>query len=242
VVWFDSVDSTHSVAVRLIDQMDADGLTLRPTLLVASRQHRGLGRGRRQWISPAGGLYVSWIAAGFSHDLVAAVPMLAAAAAHSAIVETGARDVGIKWPNDVLASGRKLAGLLVHARRLETAVVAVGLGVNLRPVTLTENDAIHPPTSLDEILGTETSAALAAELAVDFVSGLVAYLDDPSTGLSRWRDHLVHQVGDPLSVRLAAGDTARGTFAGLTEEGFLRLQQKDDVRVIPSGDVLEPIE
>ena len=55
VIYFDEVDSTHAVALRLIDQVDVEGLCLRPTVVLAGAQSRGTGRGDRRWVSPRGG-------------------------------------------------------------------------------------------------------------------------------------------------------------------------------------------
>lgn len=238
-MWFDSIDSTHAVAIRLMEQVDSEGLTLRPTLLIADAQSAGVGRGRRQWVSPPGGLYLNWVAAGFSDEVVAFLPMLSAAAALSALTEIGVVGARIKWPNDILVDGRKLAGLLIHARRAATTVVTVGLGVNLRPVDPLPSDPIHQPTSLDEILGSDRPVGVEAALVVGFVRRLVAFLADPAPALVLWRDGLVHRTGDPLTVRLASGATESGSFAGLTIEGFLELQQDDGIRVITGGDVIE---
>jgi BirA family biotin operon repressor/biotin-[acetyl-CoA-carboxylase] ligase len=186
-----------------------------------------------------GGLYLSWIAAGLADEIVASLPMLSAAAAFSAVSEVGAEGLGIKWPNDLVANGRKLAGLLVHARRTATVVVAVGLGLNIRPVDLPSGENLHPATCLDEVMGRKTPDALATEVTVQFVGRMVEYVGDPAAGLSVWREHLIHRVGEPIAVQLADGERLTGSFAGLTSEGFLRLQQGGAVRVISGGDVLE---
>ena len=83
VVLFEEVDSTHAAALRLIDQVDVEGLGLRPTVVIAEAQSRGTGRGGRRWVSPRGGLYLSWLSIGIRDDVVNRLPMLAAAAACS---------------------------------------------------------------------------------------------------------------------------------------------------------------
>jgi BirA family biotin operon repressor/biotin-[acetyl-CoA-carboxylase] ligase len=182
---------------------------------------------------------LNWIAAGFSDEVVSYLPMLAAAAALSSIREIGVEGPGIKWPNDILVNGRKLAGLLIHARRAEITMVTVGLGVNLRPVGSLPNHPIQPPVSLDEIFGVETATEVAVDLVVAFVRGLVGFAADPAPALVLWREGLIHRQGDSLTVRLASGEELTGLFAGLTDEGFLRLQQDDDVRIITGGDIIE---
>jgi len=239
VVFLDAVDSTHSLALRLIDQIDNEELTLRATVVVATAQRFGVGRGNRRWTSPPGGLYLSWISARVADEVIPQLPMLAAAAAHSALTAVGVGRAGIKWPNDILVGDRKLAGMLVHARRGETVRVTVGLGVNIQPVTDPIDDPIHPPTSLVEQGVEDLHGELAIEVAVNFVSDLTVSLGHQEPALRRWRDQLIHEAGDRITVRLSSGTVESGTFAGLTDEGFLRLEQETGERIITGGDVIE---
>jgi BirA family biotin operon repressor/biotin-[acetyl-CoA-carboxylase] ligase len=239
LVLFEAVDSTHAVALRLIDQVDVEGLALRPTVVIAEAQRRGVGRGDRRWLSPPGGLYLSWLSAAVPEPVVAQLPMLAAAAACLALTDAGADGVGIKWPNDLLVGGRKLAGILVHCRRGATTRVTVSLGVNLVPITGPVEGASEPPISLTEVIGAEAAAAARTGVAVAFVRRLVEAIADPAPALERWRRRLVHRPVDPNSVRTASGAIETGTFAGLTDDGFLRLGQGPGERVISGGDVIE---
>jgi len=130
----------------------------------------------------------------------------------------------IKWPNDLLVDGAKLAGILLE--RQGDAVI-VGFGVNLahhpkdldRPAT-----SLQPPVPPDE-----------------FLSRLVAAFE---TWLARWRAEGLAPIraawlaaAHPPGTPLIAGET-RGTFNGLDESGALRLRLEDGgLRVIHAGDV-----
>jgi BirA family biotin operon repressor/biotin-[acetyl-CoA-carboxylase] ligase len=239
VVLFEAVDSTHAVALRLADQVDREGLALHPTVVLAESQTRGVGRGDNRWASPPGGLYLSWVASLVAEDVVARLPMLAASAACLALADAGVEATGIKWPNDILVAERKLAGILVHARRGAVTRVTVSIGVNIAPITERVGGAQRPPISLAELIGAEAAAAATAGVAAGFVRGLVESIADPAPALERWRRRLVHRPGDRITVRVASGAVESGTFAGLTEEGFLRLGQGAGERVITGGDVVE---
>jgi BirA family biotin operon repressor/biotin-[acetyl-CoA-carboxylase] ligase len=239
VVCLDAVDSTHAAGLRIIDHVESEGLRLRATVIIAGRQTGGMGRGGRQWASPTGGLYLSWIESGLSSKSIGLLPMLAAAAAHFAVGSLGLEEIDIKWPNDLLVGGRKLAGILVHARHGESSSVTVGLGVNLGSAPDLAEAPPHPPTALCEHLRPAHVRQWAGEIAVRFVSSLVESLENPEPALSSWRRHLVHAVGDSLAVRLSSGTVESGIFAGLTEEGFLRLQQGTSERIVTGGDVVE---
>jgi BirA family biotin operon repressor/biotin-[acetyl-CoA-carboxylase] ligase len=239
LVLFDAIDSTHLVALRLIDQVDVEGLVLRPTVVIAEAQRIGVGRGGRRWESPPGGLYLSWLSSAVPDHLIARLPMLAAAAAWLALADAGVDEAGIKWPNDLLVDDRKLAGILVHCRRGPTTRVTVSLGVNVVPITAPVEGASRPPISLAEVIGADAAAPARTGVAVGFVRRLAEAIADPAPALERWRRRLVHRPGDPISVRTASGAIETGTFVGLTDEGFLRLGQGPGERVISGGDVIE---
>jgi BirA family biotin operon repressor/biotin-[acetyl-CoA-carboxylase] ligase len=239
VIAFSVIDSTHACALRLIAQADEEEVELHPTVVVAQRQLAGTGRGARRWESPGGGLYLSWVAGDLGTEQVAQLPMLAASAAHGALVGVGVEGLGIKWPNDLLVGSRKLAGILVQARHGERTFATVGLGVNLDTCPEIEPDATHQPVAVAQLLEAPDLQRIAESIAVAFVAALHDGLEDPAMALARWRETLVHRPGDVLSVRVASGDEHRGTFVGLTDEGFLRLDTGNGEIVISGGDVVE---
>ncbi len=127
---FAEVESTNDVAKAEALRGAAEGL-----VVVADRQTRGRGRRGRVWSSPpGGGLYLSVL---LRPDWPAVeapwLGVLAGLAAWRTARALGADTAVVKWPNDVLAGGRKLAGVLVEPRiaggRIEFAVVGVGLNV-----------------------------------------------------------------------------------------------------------------
>jgi biotin-[acetyl-CoA-carboxylase] ligase BirA-like protein len=229
--------STHAIALALIEQMDAEGMELESTLLIAGRQTQGKGRGNRVWTSPQGGLYLNWLCSRLDRDVVIRLPMIAAASAHGAVTTLGVDGLRIKWPNDLLVRGAKLGGILVHARHAETTWATVGVGVNL---------VVAPPlpggqaaTSLTECIGPGDAGQWLKALATGFVRRLTAGIADPTEAIETWRRELMHRAGDPLMIRLASGEVFSGAFAGVTSEGFLRLDQNGAERVVTGGDVVE---
>jgi BirA family biotin operon repressor/biotin-[acetyl-CoA-carboxylase] ligase len=134
----------------------------------------------------------------------------------------------IKWPNDLLANGAKLAGILLE--RADAAVV-IGTGVNLAHHP---RDIGRPTTSLAEICGTAPDPAIFLDaLADSFARWLGRWRND---GLARIRSAWLaaaHPVGTALST--GAGE---GLFDGLDETGALRLRLADGTsRVIHAGDI-----
>jgi BirA family biotin operon repressor/biotin-[acetyl-CoA-carboxylase] ligase len=163
------VDSTNARALAAI----ASGEARHGDVHVAAGQSAGRGRLGRSWESPDGeGLYMTVVLLPARMPNPAALTMAAGLGVLEAVHALGARTARLKWPNDVLAGGAKLAGILVEARGLDPdrpqAVVGVGLNVRQRafPPGLLAERAV---TSL-ALLGLETTpeearALLCARLA-----------------------------------------------------------------------------
>lgn len=146
---FDEVGSTNDVAFDCARRSGSDGL-----VVLAESQRAGRGRMGRRWHSPRGSnLLLSVLLvddrALLSHD---AVTIAAGVAVAEATADAGA-DGRLKWPNDVLVDGAKLAGVLVEARQVHHSrciVVGIGLNVNAAPPA---QHVERPATSLSAVLG-----------------------------------------------------------------------------------------
>ena len=224
--------------------------------LVAERQNAGRGREGRVWASPAGNLYASTLIQLRADDppapglaLVAGVALeettglflarRVASYGRTSLSGEDARDpqegrveLRLKWPNDLLLGGAKLAGILLE--RQDNAVVA-GFGVNLahhperldRPVT---HLGLHAPAP--------APLAFAEALAETFACWVARWrAEDLKPVRSRWLAR-AHPVDTPLAAALPGGGRAEGLFDGLDEDGALRLRLADGTRrVIHAGDV-----
>ncbi len=128
--WLAETASTNDVAREWALAGAPDG-----ALVVAARQTRGRGRRERTWDSPAGtGLYASFVLRpDWPADQAPNLAIVAGMAAFRALEKAGVRDLRMKWPNDVLANGRKICGVLVEPRlgaeRIEFAVAGIGINV-----------------------------------------------------------------------------------------------------------------
>jgi BirA family biotin operon repressor/biotin-[acetyl-CoA-carboxylase] ligase len=182
---------------------------------------------------------LNWLKSGIKAETIAQLPMLAAAAANDAITQIGVEDVRIKWPNDILVGGRKLAGILVFARHGDTTWVTVGLGVNLETVPVIEAGEGLPATSVADLLGDGDPRIWRHDLAATFIDQLDSMMEDPAPAIDRWRNLLIQRPGDSVSIRLASGKVVSGTLLQLTDEGFLKIQENGKERVVTGGDVIE---
>jgi len=220
------------------DSTNAELARLRPAeqhahAMLAERQNQGRGRRERRWHSPAGGnIYFSlgWRFTGGDHPF-STLPLLVAIATANALKQAGLRGHGIKWPNDILVDGKKLAGILVELKSSANHTSAIiGIGINVRmPATAGENpEALidRPWTDLVSHLG-------AGQLPCDRNALASALLDQLLASLARfehggfdsfrqaWKTYDVLENG-PVTLELDDGEIA-GTARGITQDGELIL-------------------
>jgi BirA family biotin operon repressor/biotin-[acetyl-CoA-carboxylase] ligase len=179
-------------------------------------------------MSPPGNLYASTLVRLQPGDPAAATLALAAAVALHEVASFHAGGIDIKWPNDLLASGAKLAGILLER---EGEAVVIGFGVNLAEHP---DLADRPSTSLAALTGTAPDPAAFLEmLAESFARWLLRWRRDGIAPIRRrWLE-----AAHPIGTALATSD-GNGLFDGLDETGALRLRLADgSVRIIHAGDV-----
>lgn len=215
--------------MALAGQGLAEGVWLR-----AERQLAGKGRQGRAWQSPTGNLHASTLVRLRKDDPApATLALVAAVALHRVASElVHGEALSIKWPNDLMADGAKLGGILLE--RTGDAII-VGFGVNLasHPANLD-----RPVTDLAR-LGVEIGPGDFCELlAPGFASWLRRWRAEGLAPITdAWRS-AAHPVGTPLLVRTGEGGTLKGEFGGLDEDGALSLRLADgSVRAIHAGDV-----
>jgi BirA family biotin operon repressor/biotin-[acetyl-CoA-carboxylase] ligase len=128
--WLAETESTNDVAREWALAGAPEG-----AVVTADRQTRGRGRRARVWESPSGtGLYVSIILRpGWLAKKASDLAIVAGMAAFHALKTAGVRNLRVKWPNDILADGKKICGVLVEPRigagRIEFAVIGIGINV-----------------------------------------------------------------------------------------------------------------
>ena len=229
----DSVDSTNSwVAAR-----DQD-----PEVCFAEFQSAGRGRRGRAWISPfAANLYLSlsWRFEEWPPGFTA-LGMVTAIAAVRALDSLGIPDVRIKWPNDLVAAGRKLGGVLIDIQgeppRATRAVI--GLGINVRMPNAAAQDIDQPWMDLATL--TDGNPPERNRLAVAVVESLVqAMREFADLGFAAFSADW--QALDLVAGRTVAlhshEQTVTGVAAGVDEQGALLLKTPQGLKRFVSGDI-----
>lgn len=213
-VHFRSVDSTNESA-RLLAAAGAP----HGTLVTASEQRAGRGRQGRTWSAPAGqGLLCSLI--------VREPPPLLPLAAGAAVASAAGEEARLKWPNDVLVHGRKVAGILVEGRPQQRWAV-VGMGINVA-------------VSIDELPPEVRERAGTLGLPVGAIEG---WLGSLVVHLTHWLEASEEEVLEAIRARDAlleqpvrwAGGS--GTGAGIDGDGRLVVATADGRVALESGEV-----
>lgn len=239
---FPTIDSTNTLAMREAEQGQESG-----TVYLADEQTGGRGRGAHAWHSSVGsGLYVSILL----RPKIAPADILWLSLAAGLAVQAAVRDVtslapDIRWPNDLLLSGRKMGGILTELNaevtRVRHAVIGVGLNV-------------HQPSFPPELASLATS--LKAETGRDWsrqdlLIALLRHLNEETERLTT--PYNLDRVTADIRSRLAANstwiqgktvtvteaDTFSGVTDGLDSRGFLRVRTPQGVRTVLSGGVRE---
>ena len=214
------------------------------SVVLADRQTGGRGRAGHQWISPAGNLYLSVLVRPTLPADVTTVLPLAAGLAIAEAASGFAVAPRLKWPNDVVVEGRKLAGILVEglggAGGIEAAVIGVGVNVGLDPGSLPPELAGRV-TSLVALTG---RPAAVADVAAAVLARLRVWYDRLAREgaprvLAAWRECSLPWWGRRVEAR-SGGSVLRGIVHGLDQRGALVLDLDDGSRVcVVSGEVSE---
>jgi BirA family biotin operon repressor/biotin-[acetyl-CoA-carboxylase] ligase len=230
VQFFPAVGSTNDVAASLPHR----------SVVVAGRQTAGRGRRGHTWFSPPGaGLYVSVVlapgAARVDPARATALLTLMAGVALAEGVETATGlSVDLKWPNDLLVSGRKLAGILAEGH---ADTVVLGYGINVLATAF-------PPELRDRAtsLESEIGRAITSDFVLDeTLAALSRRYEDLLDGrfdviLDAWRRHAPAASGARVSWSTMEG-TQAGVTAGIDDQGALLVQVGNRVERIVSGEV-----
>jgi BirA family biotin operon repressor/biotin-[acetyl-CoA-carboxylase] ligase len=230
------VSSTNSIARRVVKECIENELSLPQAIIVAREQFAGRGRNQRTWSSPPGkGIYATTLLTVPARDL-ALIPLEMASIVASFLRDVFAVETQVKWPNDVYAAGRKIAGILIEARvQEERAYLAIGVGLNVEPVS---DDSRPNAVALRELSPRDYRGL--DETTVAFIEHLDHRLMQPleqQRVIGEWRMLSMHRMGEPVTCVL--GDrTLRGTWAGIDDKGRALLRQGAATVAVSAGDII----
>jgi len=235
---FDETDSTNLQACRLGDEGEVDGL-----VVVADRQSSGKGRMGRRWESPGGvNLYASILLRPAILPFEAPkLTFLSAVAVCRAITNCTGLQPTVKWPNDILLGGAKVAGLLneMSSETDQVHYVVLGIGVNLNMrAEQFPADLRYPATSLAIAAGKTVSRLRFTRTLLQEIDALYqTYLEEGSAPImSAWAE-LCDLTGKAVQVDCNELKI-EGTMVGLAEDGALLVRTATGkIENVYAGDV-----
>ena len=229
------VDSTNAEAARRAPD------TAGPLWILGLRQTAGRGRRGRAWSDPEGNFAATLVMRPPGGPASAALrSFVAALALHEALaIATGSpAALALKWPNDVLLNGGKVAGILLESLGSRSGdALAVGIGVNLRHAPPTDPAAAHPPVSIER----ETGVSLTPEALLDLLAPAFAHWEGQLATFgfapirSAWLARAA-RLGQPIVARTQT-DALSGTFETLAEDGALLLRTATGPVRVAAADV-----
>ncbi|MBL9053208.1 MAG: biotin--[acetyl-CoA-carboxylase] ligase [Tabrizicola sp.] len=232
-----------------IDSTNAEGFrqasTLRgQTWILAGYQTAGRGRRARPWVSPRGNFHATLVLKPTEPPEVVALRSFVAALAlrDACVALTGLTEsFTLKWPNDVLLNGGKMAGILLESQGLNTpdAVLCIGIGVNLIAApdpTQVEPGAVPPVSLLDETGLRVTPEAFLDALAPAHEAWETLFKAEGFSPLRHaWLAHAA-RLGQVIRARTGS-EIREGTFETIDQQGNLILQTAQGRLAIPAAEV-----
>lgn len=238
--YFDTLGSTNDLAKRWADAGAPD-----LSLVVADEQTAGRGRLDRRWLTPPGsGLAFSLILRPQANEFAAQLPHLTALGA-LAVCETlnaalpPITPAQIKWPNDVIAARRKLAGVLAetHWRGDKLVAAIVGIGINVAPSSVPlEAELDFPATCVEAVVEKPVERwELLRSVLATFIE-LHKQLASPD--LMRAWEHRLAFRGEWIQFHMQNQPPIEGQVLGLEEDGSLKLRLRSgEVTSYPFGEI-----
>jgi len=229
-IHFDTIGSTSSWAKVHALELDPKKMTY----IRADQQTDGYGRFQRSWVSRKGNLHLTiFFVLPSGHSALPNIGQILIFSLAEVLQKQGMHPQ-VKWPNDLLIEGKKIAGTIVEIVPMEASVgVVLGIGVNLLPVSTDQ-----PTISLKEVSSRKwTPRDLTEQLAKQFQQNLHHLLEKGFVYFKEAFENLLAFKGEKISCQI--GDRCiEGILDSLTKEGYLQIKLTNDkIFSTPTGDV-----
>lgn len=229
-------DSTNSLLLDRAQQGAPSG-----TVVASERQTAGRGRRGRSWLSAPGDSLTFSLLWRFPAGMPppAGLSLAVGVAVARALEALGAAGIRLKWPNDILADGAKLGGILVEtlmAGGRHAAVIGIGLNVRL-PREIADAVDVRAGALEAVMLNAPSRNLLLARLLDELATMLDAFEREGFAGFAEeWQGRHAH-AGQKVCILADGAAPLEGRCAGIDADGALLLDTAAGVRRILSGDV-----
>ena len=232
--YFERVDSTQSRVTQFLPK-EGEGAVV----VVAESQTKGVGREGRPWVSPPGGIWMTLALPlkGMELSKVGSFSVVSALQVARALREVNALECRVKWPNDVLHEGKKIAGILFTTiTKYKKPWVLIGVGINVNNPLPPELSKIA--TSITQIRKQSQGRSRLIEAVLS--SLYTAWADFDRTGFGPYQKavaDLLVGVGDPAEIRMGT-TTVKGTLRSVDPEGNLLLESATGTKTVHAGEIV----
>ena len=242
ICYFDSIDSTQTFALEIADDKKENG-----TVIIAQKQTKGIGRMNRKWISPEGGIWLSIILKPKSDfSLTTLFPLATAVALSNAIQDVLGINVELKWPNDLLIRGKKIAGILVDASVTSNQVehIVLGVGINFDVPVKNIEKSIQNTGNYSGVttLTSSTQKIRAVTLVQSFLNELEDVFESMKINggkeiIKKWTKRS-STIGNNVMIKTNEGKIM-GKALKIDSDGALILKNKEKMHRVLVGDVIQ---
>ncbi|MDQ7025934.1 MAG: biotin--[acetyl-CoA-carboxylase] ligase [Anaerolineae bacterium] len=224
--YFDSVDSTNDIAMQWLQEGAVSG-----SVVIADEQRQGKGRKGRTWYTPPKVALAMSVILKPSPENANRISMIGAVAVYDLCESVGAKNIGIKWPNDVQINGKKVSGILPEAAwdTGKLLGVVLGLGVNVR--VKFEGELAQTATSLENEIEQSLDRIELLVTLMNRIDYWMARINNPEL-FDIWKSRL-NTIGQQVEV-----DGIVGQAQGVDEGGALLITVADgSIKRVLAGDV-----
>lgn len=237
VEWLSEVDSTNSYAIRMVAEREQF-----PLLVGANIQTQGRGRGGNQWWGSDGSLTFSLVLKPLDYGMLQQQWPIMSLAVGLAIGEGLApfvshSSIQLKWPNDVYADGKKIAGILIETTSTNPELVVIGIGINVNnSLAAAPMEVRDKASSMKDHVGSSLSCEEILITILQTLEQTLRRLGSAESGfLDRWRERCF-LTGKQIGIDDSRCQTY-GSCLGIDDDGALRLMTANGLQRFFAGTV-----
>ena len=240
VYYFEELDSTQNFAQQIAADKKENG-----TIVIAEKQTSGRGRLDRKWTSPKGGIWFSLIIhPKFDVSSSTLIPILSAVALSKSIKKILGVETEVKWPNDIILNGKKVAGILVDASVQANNIdyLILGIGINFDIDTkklekrLSKTPNFYGVNSLRENNNKTPPKILLKEFLFQFEKNLSSLDKGEKAKIVKEWTKKAAGIGRKITINTSNGKIS-GIAQGIDADGALKIKTKKKIERVLVGDV-----
>ena len=240
VYYFEELDSTQNFAQQIAADKKENG-----TIVIAEKQTSGRGRLDRKWTSPKGGIWFSLIIhPKFDVSSSTLIPILSAVALSKSIKKILGVETEVKWPNDIILNGKKVAGILVdasvQANNIDYLILGIGINFDIDTKKLEKRLSKTPNFyGVNSLRGNNNKTPpkiLLKEFLFQFEKNLSSLDKGEKAKIVKEWTKKAAGIGRKITINTSSGKIS-GISQGIDTDGALKIKTKKKIERVLVGDV-----